>query len=768
VRQGGRKSNGVTRPGKRKQTAGERRLKAIRHATGRAAVFVLFAISIALVMTAGRRPLDVRLGEPARRDYKARIGFTSTDIEGTRAVREQARLAAPVVFRTTRQDWQDSVRDLLGGLERGKRALLWQRLPEELDKRAFLELLPRLAEKRAELEQGLLSLSDVPTVRPEDLAAPMVEERPGGQALLSGNGDAERTVPLSDLICLDGADARFRQALQPVLGGLAPPSADLVCSALAAVANPGAVLDPERSREKAEAAQAVPPEVARTVQKGRTILARGSEVSRQHIEDLLAERDRYWASDAGRVVAVQHLGGLAVVLLIIMAGATFYAVRYRPELLRQRLQMLSFTLLTLALVAMARLCVIWGVTPLVVPLPMMVMIMCLVYDQRFALDVAVFYALLVRLTCPGADEEFFALLLGGIITALLSGRVRTRSTLIKAGLYAGGTQFCAVWGLGLIAVVGAVHIPLRFWDSPLLWNSVAAFAGGLGSGFVVSGMLPAIETLFGVTTDIRLLEWSDPNQPLLQQLLLDAPGSYHHSMVVGSLAADAAEAIGANPLLARVSAYFHDVGKLKKPEYFAENLPQGGKNPHDALSPTMSSLIITAHPKDGAEMAEQYGVPRPVRDIVLQSHGSSVLRYFWEKARTGSNGRGDMEERSFRYRLPKPGSKEAAIVMLCDATESAARSMDSPSVGQLRNLVREILRDRLNDGQLDESGLTLTDLKHLEDCLVHGLTAVFHSRVSYPGQETPEQNAHNGHKGNDDDTPGKPDGTGNQQQAERS
>jgi hypothetical protein len=212
-------------------------------------------------------------------------------------------------------------------------------------------------------------------------------------------------------------------------------------------------------------------------------------------------------------------------------------------------------------------------------------------------------------------------------------------------------------------------------------------------------------------------------------------------MVVGSLAAEAAETVGANPLLARVSAYFHDIGKLKKPHYFAENLSAGVPNPHDELSPTMSSLIITAHPKDGADMAEEYGVPRIVRDVILQSHGSTLVKYFWRKAQEKESERDRPDERSFRYRLPKPRGKEAAIVMICDAVESAARSLDSPSVGQLRNLVHDLIMDRLHDGQLDESQLTITDLKRLEDCLVRGLTAVFHSRVTYPGQEKPDQNA---------------------------
>ncbi|MGD2176070.1 MAG: HDIG domain-containing protein, partial [Candidatus Brocadiaceae bacterium] len=430
---------------------------------------------------------------------------------------------------------------------------------------------------------------------------------------------------------------------------------------------------------------------------------------------------------------------LALLLVILLATAVMYARRYQPELLNRRVQMLSFIFLTLVVVALARVCVAYGITPLWVPLPLMVMVMCLVYEQRSGLAAAVFYAVLVRLACPGANFEFMILLLGGLVAALLTAEVRTRGALIKAGLLTGVVQFLAVWGLGLLAAQGSTFVPLQFWQSPLLAQSLAALANGFLSGFIVSGGLPVIEGLFDVTTDVRLLEWSDPNQPLLQKLLLNAPGSYHHSMLVGSLAADAAEAVGANPLLARVSAYFHDAGKLKKPEYFAENLAEGARNPHEDLSPSMSSLIITAHPKDGAEMAERYGVPKPVRDIILESHGSSVLKYFWDKARGDGDDESQMQEHDFRYRLPKPRSKEAAIVMLCDAVESTVRSLDSPSLKQLRSLVREIIMDRLHDGQLDESGLTITDLKRLADSLVHGVGAIFHNRVRYPGQEEAEE-----------------------------
>jgi hypothetical protein len=475
-------------------------------------------------------------------------------------------------------------------------------------------------------------------------------------------------------------------------------------------------------------------QTGRTVQAGQVIVRGGEPVDTADLARLRAERTAYRQSDAGFMQHTQERGALGVALLVVFAGAVAYTERYRESLLSKRSAAFAFALFTLAVAAFARYCVVAGVSPLWVPMPFVIIAMCLVFDQRFGLASAVFYALLVRLACPGANYEFFVLLVGGLAAALLSRKVRTRSTLIKVGLLTGLMQFCAAWAFRFIMRPDTASGPLSPWAPVVVHHTAVALANGALSGFFVSGLLPAIERLFDITTDVRLLEWSDPNQPLLQKLLVDAPGTYHHSMLVGSLAGDAAESVGVNPLLARVGAYFHDVGKLRKPHYFGENLPTGAKNPHDDLTPSMSSLIITAHPKDGADMAEEYGVPREVRDIILESHGSSVVRYFWNKAQEQADGQTELEERDYRYRLPKPHSKEAAIVMLCDAVESAARSMDSPSVPQLRNLVRSIIMGRLHDGQLDESTLTITDLKRLEDTLVHGLTAVFHNRIRYPGQ----------------------------------
>lgn len=746
MRQDRNPETGVGRDKKRDQVTRPSRFALGRIRVGRVVLFLLFAGATYSLLIAGQAPLGVKQGEPSPRDFKARTRFLRMNIERTEAVRKQAGKAEPPVFRLVPEQWEEAAGQLLSAIPDGEGSSLWQGMPEGFDRDAVGKVMSSLREKRDQVARALESLSQQYVVSPEDLAHPVVQEKLTSQAVLRDPSGAERSVPISAFVVLDGEGSGFQDAFMESLQGLEPAGAALARRAFAVALRPSVALDVERSLESAELAARRQAPITEVVKQGSLILAQGSEVRSQHIDDLRGERDQYWASRDGRVVRVQRLAGLAVLLLIIMGGAVAYARRQRPELLSRRPQMLSFVLLTLALVATARLCVMRGISPLWVPLPLLVMIMCLVYDQRFGVGVALFGALLVRLACPGADLEFLVLFVGGAFAALLTGQVRTRSTLIMAGTMTGAVQFCAVWGLGLMAALNGAMVPLRFWESPLLAESLAALANGVLSGFVISGILPAIERLFGVTTDIRLLEWSDPNQPLLQRLLLDAPGSYHHSMIVGSLAADAAEAIGANPLLARVSAYFHDVGKLKKPEYFAENLPEGATNPHDELSPTMSSLIITAHPKDGAEMAEQFGVPREVRDIILQSHGSSVVKYFWGKAKDEEAQRGEMEEHSFRYRLPKPGSKEAAIIMLCDAVESTARSLKSPSVGQLRSLVRDTILDRLHDGQLDDSDLTIPDLKRLEDALVRGLAAVFHNRVSYPGQEKPQQEQQKGRK----------------------
>jgi len=710
-----------------------------RHTVLQLFILVALAAGLYLALSAGLPPLKLKLGEPAPRDYVARLDFKFEDVDATRRARERAALAAPLVVRRVQKRFEDSAADVLDLLEKGESSPAWEGLPASLTTEELALALGSLEQSAPALKEALADLGS------KTLVSSSIAESgrlgAAGHVLLYGGPDAElQKLPAEHLITLSADVSEFREQFATVLESVEPRQAELILKAMAEVLEPNLTVDADMSKEEAEKAAEAQPTVIITVSEGAVLLRQGQEVQKQHVREVTEERRQYWASSKGKTVRWQRLVGLLVLLLAVMLPGVFYAKHYQSGLLSSKLQLFSFACCTLLFVGMARLFVVSGIPLLLVPVPLVIMSLCLVFGQRIGFELAVFYGLLISLASYALGGDFIVLTLGGMMAALLSGQVRTRSALIKAGLLTGCLQWAAVWGLGLLRSTGHSPFTLAFWPSGLFADSLAALANGVMSGFLVSGLLPAIEKLFGVITDIRLLEWSDPNQPLLQRLLLDAPGTYHHSMLVGSLAGDAAEAVGANPLLARVGAYFHDIGKLSKPEYFVENLPEDGKNPHDDLSPSMSHLIISAHPKDGAEMAETYGLPRQIRDIILESHGSTVVKYFYDRAKGQKReGEADPREETFRYHLPKPQSKETAIILLCDAVESGARSLGEPSPSRVRSLVHAVVLDKLHDGQLDESGLSITDLARIEQSLVHGLNAIFHNRIVYPGQEKPDR-----------------------------
>jgi putative nucleotidyltransferase with HDIG domain len=249
------------------------------------------------------------------------------------------------------------------------------------------------------------------------------------------------------------------------------------------------------------------------------------------------------------------------------------------------------------------------------------------------------------------------------------------------------------------------------------------------SGIVVAGVLPIFEYLFRLTTDISLLELSDLNHPLLKEMIIKAPGTYHHSLIVGNLAETAAEAIGANSLLARLGSYFHDIGKLEKAEYFSENQTYTGSK-HDNLSPTLSGLVITNHVRYGLELAKRYRLNDDIRDFIIQHHGTSLVFYFYQRALERIE-EGEIKEEKFRYPGPKPQTKETAIVLLADSVEAASRTLANPTPSRLKSLVRRVINNKFIDGQLDECELTLKDLERIADTFTHVLIGIYHTRVEY-------------------------------------
>jgi putative nucleotidyltransferase with HDIG domain len=267
----------------------------------------------------------------------------------------------------------------------------------------------------------------------------------------------------------------------------------------------------------------------------------------------------------------------------------------------------------------------------------------------------------------------------------------------------------------------------------LAFQSLCALAGGVLVSIVVTIAIPPLEHVFQSLTDIKLLELSNMNLPLLKDLAVSAPGTYHHSVVVGTLAETAAEAIGVNPLFARVSAYYHDIGKLRQPHYFVEN-QKDGHNPHDDLSPSMSALILVSHVKDGVAYAQEHGLPQPLIDAIPQHHGTRLIRFFYEKARqAGTEDGREVDESDFRYPGPKPRTKETAILMLADGVEAISRTLSDTSPAKLRAMIRRAIQEVVDDDQLSECALTLEDLSKISEAFLSVLAGMHHQRIEYPG-----------------------------------
>jgi putative nucleotidyltransferase with HDIG domain len=340
----------------------------------------------------------------------------------------------------------------------------------------------------------------------------------------------------------------------------------------------------------------------------------------------------------------------------------------------------------------------------------------------------------------------FSLFVTGLIATLIAAeaaqRVRNRSKVFRTGLM-----------IGLSEMIGVFSITVANWQQasvPLVLNQAAAcLNGGFFSGVAVLLLLPLFESLFHVTTDITLLELSDLGHPLLQRMAIEAPGTYHHSLVVANLAQAAADEIGANALLVRICAYFHDIGKLTKPEFFTENL-QFQPNPHDDLPPSMSTLVITSHVKEGLSLALLYKLPRPVLDVIREHHGTSLVSYFHHKAKTqveteaagageATDGHPTVDESAFRYTGPKPSTRESAIICMADAVEAASRSLTKLTPGHIEELVTDIAHTKIEDGQLDECDITLAEMTRVRRSFVFTLTTMFHARVPYPKDENRDQ-----------------------------
>ncbi|MEW6307548.1 MAG: HDIG domain-containing metalloprotein [Bacillota bacterium] len=450
------------------------------------------------------------------------------------------------------------------------------------------------------------------------------------------------------------------------------------------------------------------------IPKGFVVLRRGEIVTEEHIiilQDLGLQRD---GLDAGGIAGAL----LAAALLVAVPVA--YVYQFGRNLFSEfRLLFLGGLVTSVTLVLSVLLMPLSG---FLAPVAMGSMLLATLLDRGLAVIQALTLAMAIGLV--GGMELGFALvaLAGGLVGVFSVRRITRRFDLMRAGALVGLANAVMILTLALI---GAESV---FGLDVVKHMGVGGVNGAL-SAVLAIGSLPFFEGAFGVVTPTRLLELSNPNEPLLKRLLVEAPGTYHHSIIVGNLAEAAADAIGANSLLARVGAYYHDVGKVIRPYFFIDN-QHGADNPHDRISPHLSTRIIVSHVRDGVALAKEHGLPQPLVDIIGQHHGTTVVSYFY--ARAVEDGKSKLAETDFRYEGPRPELREAAVVMLADSVEAASRALTRPTPGRLSSLVAKIVRDRLQDGQLDRSDLTLRDLDAITGAFVRVLGGIFHPRIEYP------------------------------------
>lgn len=473
------------------------------------------------------------------------------------------------------------------------------------------------------------------------------------------------------------------------------------------------------------------------VLKNEMIVREGEKITRS-IQDKL---DAYYAIKGGKSRMRDVSAFLGVAMIVLLMGIAFISPirKWNPKshdlkttiVFLATLILLQFILIRFGLIisdAVARAFPILGAQDCFYAIPYVMgsMLVTVLINDRIAVIYSVFVSLLLGFIFDAKILMPIFSFAGSIFVIYQIYFTRQRSAFFMAGFLLGFMNCIIILAISLFAET--------VLDWIFLIKLLMGFIGGLASGIIAAGLLPLFESLFKFTTDIRLLELGNLNQAIFKRMIIETPGTYHHSIIVASLAESAAEAIGANALLVKVSAYYHDVGKLVKPHYFIENQPVG-ENKHDKLSPKMSSLVIISHVKDGCDFAQQLNLGNRITNIIRQHHGTSLVTFFYDKAKRDPDLTfHSLSDSDFRYPGPKPQTKEAGLVMLSDVIEASSRTLDDPTPSRISNLVHERIERVFLDGQLDECELTLKDLNKIADSFIRILTGIFHHRINYPEQ----------------------------------
>ncbi|WP_366927957.1 HD family phosphohydrolase, partial [Clostridium sp.] len=411
------------------------------------------------------------------------------------------------------------------------------------------------------------------------------------------------------------------------------------------------------------------------------------------------------------------LAGLVCIVILLQ---WFYLYKYQPEIFKDIKKLIMLNMLSIIAILLAR---SLGIISLfVIPLACVPMLMTILVNDEVSIALNILNSILISVAVNFNFDITILAVLNSITGVMLLKKMQQRNDILYSAIYIAMINLALYLSMGFLLSNSIVEVVKK--------AGIVALAS-LISGVLTIGFLPLFESFFDIVTTVKLLELSNPNHPLLKRLLLEAPGTYHHSVLVANLSEVAAEAVGANAVLARVAAYYHDIGKIKRPYFFKEN-QLGNDNPHDKITPNLSTLIIISHVKDGLELAKEFNIPKVIQDVIGQHHATSLVKYFYVTMKNSSDNPDEVKEEDFRYQGPNPESKEAAIIMLSDVVEAAVRSIPNPTKGKVDEMVNKLIKSRLNDGQLDNCELTLKDLEKIRAAFLKVFSGIYHERIEYP------------------------------------
>ncbi len=673
---------------------------------------VLSFTIITVILITSFFPLQRRLeaGDIARTDIEAHQTMMVVDEEQTEALRQEVARRVPNVF----EEDEEVVYEVKDNLD----VFFSQFLPleddqEDISEEAGIIEVPNeeQADEKIAITAGLED-EDIHYLTRLSAAEILQLQERAEEILLQHLNQGVRSTHIEEV----------RKQISEEIGqmDISPQEENILIQVTHVFLKPNIILNEEATeRRRQEALDELDP-VKKTIQQGEVIVRHGQVITEDDI-DLLGKLGLLRPT-----INLRNIIGLAAITFIIMFGSGLYLKSYHRDLIRDESSIILLSLLPVFLMILGRLAGYLAVNEpgFLIPVAVGSILVAILLDSRAALFLTIGFSFLTMMIIGGGMSHLTVAIAGSVTGVYSVSKVSQRTDFVRAGFIVG--IVCAIT-IAAFTLAENAHEPAQ-----VLKLSGLGIINGILTAILINGLLPLLENYMGMTSSVKLLELSNPNQPLLKKLLMEAPGTYHHSVIVGNLAEAAADRLGADSLLVRVGAYYHDVGKIKRPYFFSENI-LGGGNPHDKLNNSLSALIIKSHVKDGVDLARKYRIPDPIVDIIQQHHGTSFISYFYQEAQQKEP---DLDESNFRYDGPKPTTKEAALIMLADVIEAAVRSRpeERSNPQLLEAMIHEIIREKLEQGQMDQCDLTLRDMEPIGDCFAKILIGIYHKRVEYPGQ----------------------------------